>query len=134
MDELVKMDMSPEKWNFIWLNENNEQVFVSDGISQGRQWGTFRRKEKGKQMQAGGVYVGSLQRICSPALPMVGTKAEAQKMLNIWAEEKGYRLLCVFGRRLNCSNDFDLCCRYCGKWSICSGSCAQQFSCGVPRT
>jgi hypothetical protein len=77
-----------EAYNFIWLDENGQQIFVSDGISKGRQWGTFRRNKN-----------GALQRIKSTALPMVGTKSEAQRMLNSWAEAKGYKLLCVFGKK-----------------------------------
>jgi len=103
------------------------KFFVSDGISQGRQWGTFKRKKKGKR-QAGGVYVGSLQRVCSSALPMVATKAEAQRMLNVWATAKGYKLLCVFGKRTGCLLESGLCCRFCVD-DLCLSRCMQYLPC-----
>jgi len=101
-----------EKYNFIWLDHNLQQIFVSDGISKGRGWGAFRRNKN-----------GSLQRVKSPALPMVNTKAEAQKMLNSWAKSKGYKLLCVFGKRKGCSVDVGLCCKYCSTNKVCRSVC-----------
>ena len=115
--------------DFIWGDHCGEKYFVSDGISKGRQWGTFKRK-KGKR-QAGEVCVGSLQRVCSPTLPMVNTKSEAQKMLNSWAMAKGYKLLCVFGKRADCAQDDGLCCRYCNDRGLreCLSRCGQVLPC-----
>jgi len=116
-----------ETHDFVWIDQRGEKFFVSDGISQGRQWGTFKRKKKGKR-QAGGVYVGSLQRVCSSALPMVATKAEAQRMLNVWATAKGYKLLCVFGKRTGCLLESGLCCRFCVD-DLCLSRCMQYLPC-----
>ncbi|MEW6423149.1 MAG: hypothetical protein AB1523_00135 [Bacillota bacterium] len=105
-----------EVYDFIWIDQYDDKFFVSDGISKGRQWGTFKRRKS-----------GSLQRVCSPALPMVNTKSEAQKMLNSWAMTKGFKLLCVFGKRTSCSLKVGLCCKYCNK--ECLGRCMQYLPC-----
>lgn len=44
-----------------------EKLFISDGISDGKQWGTFERKPN-----------GSLRRIKSKYLPMRPTKEKAK--------------------------------------------------------
>lgn len=62
--------------------DGKRTLFVSDGISGGRQWGTFRRKPS-----------GSLQRVKSPMLPMRTSRARAQVDLDAWAASRGYRRL-----------------------------------------
>lgn len=114
-------------YDFVWIDQNGEKFFVSDGISQGRQWGTFRRKKKGKR-RAGEICVGSLQRVCSPALPMVNTRSEAQRMLNAWAIKKGLKLLCVFGKRTGCLLESGLCCKFCVD-DLCLSRCMQYLPC-----
>jgi len=118
-----------EKREFIWRDQYGDKFFVSDGLSQGRQWGIYRRRKKGERTVAGGVYVGNLQRICSPALPMVDTKTEAQKKLNRWAMGKRYRLVCVLGGQIPCPLNSELCCRYCSEGGCCRSACKQSLPC-----
>ena len=55
-------------------------VLVSDGISRGESFGTFKIKAS-----------GSLKRVISKDMPMVSTREEAQKNLDRWAEKNGLR-------------------------------------------
>ena len=57
-----------------YLDADGRSLFVSDGISSGRSWGTFYRKPS-----------GSLARVKSPKLPMRPTASEAQADLDIYA-------------------------------------------------
>jgi len=111
------LDSFFEKHDFIWLDENDMFIFVNQGIGK-TQWGTFRRKIN-----------ESMKRICSKDLPMADTKAEAQISLNRWAEKKGYRLLCVFGTRENCTKNVELCCRYCNIKYNCAVRCMKFLPC-----
>jgi len=63
-----------------YLDTDGREMFVHDGISGGRSWGTFRRKPS-----------GSLQRVCSPALPMQPTQGKAQMDLDDRAKFKGWK-------------------------------------------
>ncbi len=56
------------------------EFLVSDGISQGRAWATYRRRLS-----------GSLQRVKSPALPLRPTREEAERDLARWLIKKGCR-------------------------------------------
>ncbi|GEM_PF-3175923 len=118
-----------ESHDFVWCDQYGDKFFVSDGLSKGKQWGTFRRRKKKERTVAGGVYVGSLQRICSPALTMADTKAEATKKLNRWAMGKRYRLICVLGEHIPCPLNSELCCRYCSEGGCCRSACAQLLPC-----
>ncbi len=53
------------------------ELFVSDGISGGTSWATYRRGPS-----------GSLQRVKSPALPLRATRQEAEHDLAVWLEAK----------------------------------------------
>lgn len=55
-------------------------VFVSDGISRGRSWGTFYRLPS-----------GSLRRLVRKSLPMRVTRDEAQADLDAYAKEIGWK-------------------------------------------
>ncbi|MCL4514703.1 MAG: hypothetical protein M1379_03825 [Firmicutes bacterium] len=50
-------------------------LFVHDGISDGKWWGTFYRKASGS----------SLKRFVAPSLPMREQKAQAEKDLEFYA-------------------------------------------------
>ncbi|MTI82608.1 MAG: ParB/RepB/Spo0J family partition protein [Firmicutes bacterium] len=63
-----------------YLDENGQEIFISSGLGQDI-FGTFRRKSS-----------GALQRVKSPAMPMVDTREEAEKNLQIWAEQKGLQV------------------------------------------
>jgi len=54
-----------------------QEYFVSDGISNGLTWGTYRRKRN-----------GSLQRVVTRALPLRLTKQEAERDLAAWLEKR----------------------------------------------
>jgi hypothetical protein len=54
--------------------KNDRVIFISDGISDGRQFGTFYRKRN-----------GSLKRFVSPHLPMRKKKCDAQIDLDKYA-------------------------------------------------
>lgn len=54
------------------------ELFVSDGISGGRWWATYRRKPG----------TGSLQRFKSPALPCRPTREEAERDLAAYLARK----------------------------------------------
>ncbi len=53
------------------------EYFVSDGISAGATWATYRRRP-----------TGSLQRVKSPALPLRESREEAERDLAAWLEAK----------------------------------------------
>lgn len=55
-----------------------EKLFISDGISDGKLWGTFERKPNGR-----------LRRIKSKFLPMRPTREEAKADLLTWLAMKG---------------------------------------------
>ncbi len=59
----------------------SEQFIVSDGISSGQTWGTYRRKPS-----------GALQRVVSKALPLRSTREEAQADLDAWLRAKGWKV------------------------------------------
>jgi len=107
---------------FIWIDRYGKKLFISDGISKGKQWGTFCRNKK-----------GSLQRIKSPDLPMVDTKLKAQNMLNQWAHAKGYKQLCVYGKIKGCLTEAGLCCRYCDRKG-CLIRCRHLLPCFYDRS
>ena len=50
------------------------EIFVSTGL--GNEYGTFRKSKN-----------GGLHRVKSIAMPMVGSREEAEKNLKIWAEK-----------------------------------------------
>jgi hypothetical protein len=64
--------------------------FVSDGISRGRTWATYRRRKS-----------GSLQRVVSPALPLRGTREEAEQDLRKWLERR-LGVVCAPGACVSC--------------------------------
>lgn len=70
-------DMKPRSY----LDENGQEIFVAAGLG-GDTFGSFRCKPN-----------GSLQRVKSPAMPMVDSREEAEKNLQAWAEKKGLQLL-----------------------------------------
>lgn len=51
----------------------DDALLISDGISRGASWGTYRRKGN-----------GSLRRVVSPALPLRPTREEAERDLDAW--------------------------------------------------
>ncbi len=51
--------------------------FVSDGISSGKTWATYRRRKS-----------GALRRVKSPALPQRDTKEEAEQDLARWLQKR----------------------------------------------
>lgn len=55
-------------------------MFVHDGISNGRSWGTYRRMP-----------TGSLERVVSARLPLRDTREEAEADLRRYLEEFAYR-------------------------------------------
>ncbi|MHB0976871.1 MAG: hypothetical protein ACYC1U_06725 [Candidatus Aquicultorales bacterium] len=65
-----------------YIGKDGVEIFVSDGISQGDQWGTFTCKPS-----------GSLKRLKSSEMPMVDSRKEAQANLDSWAEKKGLRVV-----------------------------------------
>ncbi|MBE3131536.1 MAG: hypothetical protein IMZ54_12590 [Acidobacteria bacterium] len=65
-------------------DKNGHELFVSDGLCDGRLFGTFYRKPS-----------GSLRRYTSPALPMQPTAELAQADLDAYARKRGWRLVPV---------------------------------------
>ncbi len=63
------------------------EFIISDGISGGRTWATYRRRSS-----------GSLQRVKSPALPLRETREEAERDLLCWLARRpgraGHRVCC----------------------------------------
>lgn len=49
-------------------------LFVHDGLSSDKRWGTFYRRDN-----------GSLRRVCSPYLPMRADRADAEGDLELYA-------------------------------------------------
>jgi ParB/RepB/Spo0J family partition protein len=64
-----------------YLDDQGRELFVSDGISGGRTWGTYRRKP-----------TGSLERVTSSALPLRPTRDRAQRDLDDRAGRKSWRV------------------------------------------
>lgn len=69
------MEESSKKIAFKYLDKQGNEVFVSAGLGLS-QYGTFRRST-----------AGGLHRVKSPMMPMIGSREEAQKNLDIWAKK-----------------------------------------------
>ena len=67
----------------VYADATGRWLFVSDGISGGRQWGAFYRRSTDKTSENN---CGSLCRVKSPRLPMRSTWAEAQADLDAYAK------------------------------------------------
>jgi len=66
----------------MYQDENNARIFISCGIAAGGdKWMTVRQKKAWK----------GTHRIKSPALPIRKTLAEAQKDLDAYAKQKGWK-------------------------------------------
>ncbi|MBV4415120.1 hypothetical protein KM792_13755 [Clostridium tyrobutyricum] len=63
-----------------YLDKKGNEIFVSTGL--GSQYGTFRKSKN-----------GGLHRVKSPAMPMISSKDEAQKNLDLWAEKNSLELI-----------------------------------------
>jgi hypothetical protein len=79
------------EWGYRYVNpdgpEDGKILFVADGISAGKNFGTFFRKP-----------TGNLKRVRSPHLPMRANRAEAQDDLDRYAID----------------HKLTMCCRLCG--------------------
>lgn len=60
-----------------YIDYDGREVFVHTGISGGKYWGSFKWRSS-----------YSLERVKSPAMPMVRDRAEAQRNLDAWAVRK----------------------------------------------
>jgi ribosomal protein L13 len=69
-----------------YRDKTGRVLFVSDGISDGRSWGVFYRKPS-----------GGLKRVVSKYLPMVATRQEAQRNLNLYAGRHAMKFLKEIG-------------------------------------
>lgn len=64
--------------SFACVDRQGRRLFVSDGISSGKAFGTFYRKP-----------FGSLKRLVSKSLPMCSTRVEAEADLAAFAHRNG---------------------------------------------
>ena len=65
--------------SYSYYDDNDHEIFVHDGISNGEKWGTFYRKPN-----------GALKRVVSKNLLMRDTREEAQADLDAYAEKNGF--------------------------------------------
>lgn len=72
-EQIGTVDSQPRSY----LDQNGKVIFVSAGIGHDL-FGTFRRKS-----------LYSTQRVKSPGMPMVASRAKAQANLDAWAAKKG---------------------------------------------
>lgn len=72
-------DINQEGGYLNYIDKNGKVIFISQGLS-ANEYGSFRKSES-----------GGLHRVKSPMMPMVNSREQAQKNLDLWAQKNQLR-------------------------------------------